>query len=200
MSYLGQFDKQLFEYSWHLYENGYTAKDKPWKDYKLLKSTWQFPDTLHSYYARMWVNQRHLIEGKKILDIGCEIGSKISWFHSLKPASYYGLDPDPTRSAIAKSISEIVYGQSCVDCLSSNEIYKHTESTFYDTVYVMSVTQYMDKPWSTLMHLQCRNLVIDISTDKHNLATSLEVLSEKYNIIQVTRLLESRVGVVLTSK
>ena len=82
MSYPRKYDRKLFEYVNYLNENGFTVQDKPWEEYKKTTSTWKFPSELEVYYSRMWYNQKELIENKKIFDLGCEIGSKISWFHS----------------------------------------------------------------------------------------------------------------------
>ena len=200
MSYPRKFDRKLFEYVNYLNENNYTVQDKPWDAYSQTSSDWKFPSELEVYYSRMWYNQKKLIENKKVFDLGCEIGSKISWFESLGPQSYHGTDIDETRTKLAKSISHIVFGNDCVTHMTPEQVHTHTSTTHYDTVYCMSVNQYMSKPWTTIMNLKCNNLVIDTWTNQGvSLTSTLEILTEKYRLTKLIKLWDHRVGLILST-
>lgn len=200
MSYPRKIDKKLFEYVNYLNENSFTTLDKPWEIYKQSTSDWKFPSELEVYYSRMWYNQKHLVEDKNIFDLGCEIGSKISWFESLSPSNYVGTDIDYTRCELAKSISQIVYGKPCVTHMTPQEVHKHTSTMFYDTIFCLSVNQYMSNPWTTLMDLKCDNLVIDTWTNQGvSLSSMLEILTEKYTLTKLIKLWDHRVGLILST-
>lgn len=198
MSYLRKFDKKLFEYVNHLNEEGKYAKDLPWDQYSKTSSDWQFPASLEVYYARMWYNQKHILQNKTVLDLGCEIGSKISWFESCGVKDYVGIDTDKNRSDLANDISEIVFGNKCVMHHTPTAIVKHLETHSYDVIYMMSVNQYMSNPWHTINAIQCQYLIMDTWINQGiSLSDTLEHLTEKYNLIKLIKLWKDRVGLVL---
>ena len=92
------------------------------------------------------------------------------------------------------------FGSECVTHMDPEQVHQHTSTTYYDTVFCMSVNQYMSKPWTTIMELKCKNLVIDTWTNQGvSLSSTLELLTEKYTLTKLIKLWDNRVGLILST-
>ena len=196
---LRQFDIQLFEYIHHLFYENKSESELQWKDH--VSCGWKPDQWLLNYYKLAFEKSSSLIENKNILDVGCHIGCKISWFENLGAKSYTGLDPDPVCISYATIISKIV-DLKCNITQSTAEDFKYKK---YDTAFILGVLHHFRDETSALEKILncCENIVIDTWVNCNNckdLSYYINFLEKQsFKIISIDQVKTNRY-VIISSK
>ena len=85
----------MFEYLNHLHFGKVDHKDLSWEEHSLRPaSSWVFPEMLETYFKNVFVDNKDIINNKKVLDIGC--GNGYHLFCMLASGAKLALGIDPT--------------------------------------------------------------------------------------------------------
>jgi SAM-dependent methyltransferase len=187
MTTLSQINKKMFEYINHLHFEGIDPMDLTWEEYSQRPpSTWEFPLDLESMFKTIFADNKDIINNKKVLDIGCEYGSKIPWFAKLQPSELTCIDPDKACFNIANYVSGLIGRTTTTKTLCVNSGAEDFDCNA-DTIFLLSVNHYVDDQFEIYKKLNCTHLVIDTHTDNHI------PLSDITNFLEKTYILESEV-------
>ena len=155
----------MFEYICHLHFENIDPADLPWEEYiKRPVYPWEFPKELELMFKTIFFDNKDIIANKKILDIGCEFGTKIPWFAKLQPKELTCIDPDESHFTIANYISNLIGRTTTTKthCVTSRaEDFDLTA----DTIFLLSVNHYVDDQFEIYKNLNCTHFVIDTHTD-----------------------------------
>ena len=182
MTSLRPVDKKIFEYIHHLYYENKTSKDLSWQDHQ--DSDWIFHSKLTKYYNLCFKNVQEYIKNCTILDIGCNIGSKISWFENLGASSYIGIDPDPKCVELAKTVTNIINMECSIYQTTAEE-----SQIIADTSFLLSVSHKFKNQQVVLENLCSQNFVMETWIEKIGCFSEqyyVDLLSKKYKITYKT--------------
>jgi len=176
MMTLSKTDKKMFEYLSHLKFGKVDHRDLSWGEYEALpNSDWQFPKELEEYFEECFCRNADVIQGKKLLDIGCEYGNKIPWFDKFDPEALTCIDPNPADLYIANYVGSILKTPTvCVE--TKAEDYQLSA----DTIFMLSSNHHFDDQFLVYSKLDCEHLIIDTWTDKVPINKVLERLDKKF--------------------
>ena len=183
MTELNKTDKKMFEYINHLHFEGLNHKDLTWEQYlQRPESSWKFPLELETYFKNVFVDNKDIINNKKVLDIGCEYGTKIPWFAKMQPSELICIDPNKAYFKIANYISGLVSrltltNTRCINSMAENFILNA------DTIFLLSVNHYIEDQFEIYKRLDCDYLVLDTWTNKNiSISHINNFLEKKYTI------------------
>jgi SAM-dependent methyltransferase len=184
MTALAQIDKKMFEYINHLHFEGIDPMDLTWEEYSQRPpSPWKFPLELESWYKIIFYDNRDIINNKKVLDIGCEYGTKIPWFAKLQPSELICIDPNTSYFNIANYVSGLIGRTTTTKTLCVNSRAEDFACNA-DTIFLISVNHYVDDQFEIYKNLNCTHLVIDTWTDKDISLSHINNFLEKTYIIE----------------
>lgn len=154
------FDIKVFEYIHHLYSEKKDESHLSWADHVSCDpSIWKPDAWLLQYEKLAFENCSDLIKGKRVLDMGCNIGSKISWLENYGATHYTGVDPNAHDLKYAKIVADIVD----INCELVNTTAENFEYKNYDTGLLLSVTHWLRDQELVLSKLfnHCQHTIID---------------------------------------
>ena len=185
MTRLDKTDKRMFEYINHLHFSGVDHKDLSWEQHSQRPaSPWKFPMELETYFKNVFVDNKDIINNKKVLDIGCEYGTKIPWFAKMQPSELVCIDPNKEYFYIANYISGLTTTNTvCVN--SKAEDFTLTA----DTIFLLSVNHHFEDQFAIYERLECNHLVLDTWTDRAiSISRITNFLEKKYTVESETYL------------
>ena len=154
---LREFDKKVFEYVHHLHLTGKTTKDLSFEDHNQCDSNiWQFPKWQETYYQTVFLNFKHILENKTVLDVGCGLGDHISWFESCGVKELTNIDNNPSVIPYAKICGNLVKMKTSCYVASAEDFKLEAQ-----TIYMLGVNQGMKKQKEVYKTLKCDDLIID---------------------------------------
>ena len=161
---LDKTDKRMFEYINHLHFGKVDHKDLTWEEHSLRPaSSWVFPEMLETYFEKVFVANKDIIANKKILDVGCEYGTKIPWFDKMSPLEMTCIEPNTAHSYIASYVAGLA--ETKVTCVNVKaEDYPLTA----DTIFLLSVNHHLDNEFEVYKNLDCDHFVLDTWTDRNS--------------------------------
>jgi|TARA_B110000483_G_scaffold228805_1_gene292048 2-polyprenyl-3-methyl-5-hydroxy-6-metoxy-1,4-benzoquinol methylase len=170
---LSKIDRRMFEYLSHLKFGKVDHKELSWNDHlKLPDSDWQFPSDLETYFKEVFYKNADVIQGKRILDVGCEYGNKIPWIDKFAPQELTCIDPNKDDLYIAEYVGGLA--TSPVTCVEAKAEDHQLDA---DTIFMLSVNHHLDDQWQVYENLDCEHLIIDTWTDKAPINRITEALS-----------------------
>ena len=187
----------MFEYINHLHFSGVDHKDLSWEQHSQSPvSPWKFPMELETYFKNVFVDNKDIINNKKVLDIGCEYGTKIPWFAKMQPSELVCIDPNKEYFYIANYISGLTTTNTiCVN--SKAEDFTLTA----DTIFLLSVNHYFEDQFAIYERLECNHLVLDTWTDRAiSISRITNFLEKKYTVESETYLNFKKNRVVMRYK
>ena len=194
---LNKMDKRMFEYINHLHFSGVDHKDLSWEQHSQSPvSPWKFPMELETYFKNVFVDNKDIINNKKVLDIGCEYGTKIPWFAKMQPSELVCIDPNKEYFYIANYISGLTTTNTiCVN--SKAEDFTLTA----DTIFLLSVNHHFEDQFAIYERLECNHLVLDTWTDRAiSISRITNFLEKKYTVESETYLNFKKNRVVMRYK
>ncbi len=197
MTRLDKTDKRMFEYINHLHFSGVDHKDLSWEQHSQSPvSPWKFPMELETYFKNVFVDNKDIINNKKVLDIGCEYGTKIPWFAKMQPSELVCIDPNKEYFYIANYISGLTTTNTiCVN--SKAEDFTLTA----DTIFLLSVNHHFEDQFAIYERLDCDHLVLDTWTDRAiSISRITNFLEKKYTVESETYLNFKKNRVVMRYK
>ncbi len=197
MTRLDKTDKRMFEYINHLHFSGVDHKDLSWEQHSQRPaSPWKFPMELETYFKNVFVDNKDIINNKKVLDIGCEYGTKIPWFAKMQPSELVCIDPNKEYFYIANYISGLTTTNTiCVN--SKAEDFTLTA----DTIFLLSVNHHFEDQFAIYERLECNHLVLDTWTDRAiSISRITNFLEKKYTVESETYLNFKKNRVVMRYK
>jgi SAM-dependent methyltransferase len=197
MTRLDKTDKRMFEYINHLHFGGVDHKDLSWEQHSQRPaSPWKFPMELETYFKNVFVDNKDIINNKKVLDIGCEYGTKIPWFDKMQPSELVCIDPNKEYFYIANYISGLTTTNTvCVN--SKAEDFTLTA----DTIFLLSVNHHFEDQFAIYERLECNHLVLDTWTDRAiSISHITNFLEKKYTVESETYLNFKKNRVVMRYK
>lgn len=158
---LTDLDLRIFEYVHHMYYENKSTECLAWEDH--ISINFRPDEWVFKYYEIAFNRCKRFIENKNIIDVGCEIGSKINWFSGLGAKKYTGVDPNKTHLYYANMVSDIVSDMVDIDCKLIESSAEDLTYSFFDTGFLLSVTQHLKDEKKVIANLTkfCTNLVID---------------------------------------
>jgi len=187
----------MFEYINHLHFSGVDHKDLSWEQHSQSPvSPWKFPMELETYFKNVFVDNKDIINNKKVLDIGCEYGTKIPWFAKMQPSELVCIDPNKEYFYIANYISGLTTTNTiCVN--SKAEDFTLTA----DTIFLLSVNHHFEDQFAIYERLDCDHLVLDTWTDSAiSISRITNFLEKKYTVESETYLNFKKNRVVMRYK
>jgi len=197
MTRLDKTDKRMFEYINHLHFSGVDHKDLSWEQHSQRPaSPWKFPMELETYFKNVFVDNKDIINNKKVLDIGCEYGTKIPWFAKMQPSELVCIDPNKEYFYIANYISGLT--TTNIICVNS----KAEDFTLTaDTIFLLSVNHHFEDQFAIYERLECNHLVLDTWTDRAiSISRITNFLEKKYTVESETYLNFKKNRVVMRYK
>ena len=197
MTGLDKTDKRMFEYINHLHFSGVDHKDLSWEQHSQRPaSPWKFPIELETYFKNVFVDNKDIINNKKVLDIGCEYGTKIPWFAKMQPSELVCIEPSKEYFYIANYISGLTATNTiCVN--SKAEDFTLTA----DTIFLLSVNHHFEDQFAIYERLECNHLVLDTWTDRPiSISRITNFLKKKYTVERETYLNFKKNRVVMRYK
>ncbi len=154
---LREFDKKVFEYIHHLHLTEKTTKDLSFEDHKPCDpSVWQFPKWLETYYQTVFLDFKHILENKTVLDVGCGLGDHISWFENCGVKELINIDNNPNVITYAKIVSDLVKMKTSCHVASAEDFKLEAE-----TIYMLGVNHMMKNQKEVYKTLKCNDLIVD---------------------------------------
>ena len=183
MNQLDKTDKRMFEYINHLYFGVVDHKDLTWEQHSQRpSSSWTFPTELETYFDNVFVDNKDIITNKKILDIGCEYGTKIPWFAKMQPSELVCIDPNKEHFYIANHVSSLVGKLTKTTTICVNAKAEDFTLTA-DTIFLLSVNHYVEDQFEIYKRLDCNHLVLDTWTDGTiSISDITNFLEKKYTL------------------
>jgi len=151
---------------------------------------------LETYFKNVFVDNKDIINNKKVLDIGCEYGTKIPWFAKMQPSELVCIDPNKEYFYIANYISGLTTTNTiCVN--SKAEDFTLTA----DTIFLLSVNHHFEDQFAIYERLECNHLVLDTWTDRAiSISRITNFLEKKYTVESETYLNFKKNRVVMRYK
>ena len=166
-------DYHIFEYIHHMYFEGKKYEDLPFRNH--VSSGFRSDVWVDKYFQAVFEKSAIFFKNKIVLDIGCEIGSKISWIELFDAKEYVGIDPDKKHIYYAKIIAEIVnLNTSIIQSTAEHFVYEK-----YDTGLLLSVTQHLENQEYVISSMcnNCDNVIIDTWVNCRNCKSLSEYIS-----------------------
>ena len=173
----------MFEYINHLRFGHRDPRALSWEQWSQLPaSPWVFPAELETYFQMVFAANRDIIAGRRILDIGCEHGTKIPWFAKMQPSELVCIDPAREHFHIAEHVGRMVGRLSKITTICA--LSRAEDFTLAaDTLFLLSVNHYLEDQFEIYRRLRCDHLVLDTWTDRTPaLAQITDHLAEKYTL------------------
>lgn len=190
-------DKKLFEYLSHLRFGNVDYKNLSWQEYLLRPdSDWQFPAELDDYFKKVFFENLDIIEGKKVLDVGCEYGNKIPWFDKMNPKELICIDPTQKDIYIASYAGDLI--KTPTKCIvSTAENFDLTA----DSIFMLGVNHHFKNQYVVYEKIKCDNLILDTWTDRNpGYGDIVNFLSKNYNLEKTKHIRKNRVIIRFKSK
>ena len=184
MTTLSELDKRMFEYINHLHFEDIDPANLPWEEYiqRPVYTPWEFPQELELMFKTIFVDNKDIINNKKVIDIGCEYGTKIPWFAKLQPSELICIDPDKSHFTIANYVSDLIGRTTTTKTHCATSRAEDFDLTA-ETIFLLSVNHYVDDQFEIYKNLNCTHLVIDTHTDHEiSLADINNFLGKEYTI------------------